>query len=142
MMFGLIEKGINLIGKVLGKDKAGPVNEIKNILAGNPDLKQKLKMLEFQEAESLRELYKAEIASSDKFVRRARPGMLWLIFVIIAANYILIPIINSLLVLMGKAQIILVYPNLPEPVYWLFGSIFGLYTGARSIDKWKNGSKK
>lgn len=134
-MFGLIEKGIGLIGKIIGGDK---VKDVAAAIAGNPEVKAELQKLEQEAEASLREMYKTEIVSEDKFVRRARPSLLWLITVIIGINYILVPGINAVLGAIGRPQVVLIYPELPESVYWLFGAIFSVYTGARSFDKSKS----
>lgn len=71
-----------------------------------------------------------EAASSDNYVRRARPTFLYIIYVILIFNYIAIPIIAMSF---GKTDMKPL--ELPEPLFWLFGSGYLGYAGARSWDK-------
>jgi len=138
---------LNGIGALTGIDSVGAaVKTIKGALDKDPELEKKVldieleqRKLDIEEGNSVRDLYETEVTSDKKFVAYARPGMLWLIFCIVGANFVALPTINAILPLVGKAPLVIIYPELPESVYWLFGSIFGLYTGARSFDKYKKG---
>jgi len=103
----------------------------------DPDLEKVIAEIELERENSIRELYKAEVQQDDKFVKRARPAMLWLVFCIIGANFVLIPILNLILTACNVPPAVIIFPELPEEVYWLVTSIFGLYCGARSFDKYK-----
>ena len=65
----------------------------------------------------------AEAKSGDKYTSRARPTFLYVVNVIIAWNYIIVPIFKQAPV------------PLPEPLFWLFGSVMLGYVGARSWEK-------
>ncbi len=78
-----------------------------------------------------------EIQSKNKFVAMARPAVLWIASSVIFINFGLVPIYNAISVASGGVQLVLVYPELPEKVYWLIGTIFGFYTGGRSFEKVK-----
>lgn len=66
---------------------------------------------------------RAEAASGDKYTSRARPSVIYVVLVILSANYIVFP-------LLGKAPL-----AFPDALFWLFGSCVLGYTGARSWDK-------
>jgi hypothetical protein len=66
---------------------------------------------------------RAEVASGDKFTSRARPLFLYTVNFILAWNYIAVPIFHQKPV------------DLPEPLFWLFGSVMLGYVGARSWEK-------
>ena len=146
----IFKDALNFLGDVTGigsvKDAA---QALIKAIAGNPELEGKLRefelaklKIEMSENASVRELLKAEVASEDKFVRRVRPAVIWCVVCVVAANFILIPFVNLILTAAGAHTVALTYPDLPENVYWLFGSLFGLYTGARSWDKMKRKNGK
>jgi hypothetical protein len=66
---------------------------------------------------------RAEAASGDKYTSRARPSVIYVVLVILSANYIVFPLV-------GKSALVL-----PDALFWLFGSVVLGYTGARSWDK-------
>lgn len=133
-----IKKALSTIGRLTGvgtiKDAA---ETIIGALKSDPDLEKALAEMELERENDIRDLYRAEVQQDDKFVKRARPSMIWLVFCIIGVNFILIPLINLILTACGVAPVVIVFPELPTEVYWLIASIFGLYTGARSFDKFK-----
>ena len=150
-MLGFLGKALKTVAGLVGLDDIGKkaVETIEGLIGSNPELQKALaeqelefRKLAIQEGDSIRELYAVEVKSGNKFIQYARPGMLWLVAGIIAVNFILIPLLNTVVGYFGAAQIVVVFPTLPEEIYWLFGSVFGLYTGARTIDKKiKNGKK-
>lgn len=137
-----IKDALSTVGRLTGISSVkDAVETVVGAIKGDPDLEKAIAEIELQRENSIRELYKAEVQQDDLFVKRARPAMLWLVFCIIATNFIVIPILNLILVSFGAPPVIIVFPTLPSEVYWLVGSIFGLYTGARSFEKIKNGKK-
>lgn len=68
---------------------------------------------------------RADAASGDKYTSRARPSFIYVMLVIMAANYIVFPIA-------GKAPL-----AFPDALFWLFGSCMLGYTGARSWEKYQ-----
>ena len=148
MIPDFVGKALSVVAKVAG---IGSISEatatIKNAIAGNDQLRAELQKMELaekelilKEAESLRRLYVAEIQSEDKFVRRARPAMLWLCLGLLSLNFGVIPLFNSVAMYAGWEQVALLIPDLPEPLYYLIGTMFSVYTGARTWDKMKKGS--
>lgn len=139
----IFTKALNFIGEVTGVGTVKQaVGAIVTAIKGDPELEKQLQefeleqlRLEMAENASVRELLKAEVASEDKFVRRVRPAVIWCVVIIIATNFVVLPVLNAILSACGVTTVALDYPDLPENVYWLFGSLFGLYTGARSWDK-------
>ena len=136
--------------KVVGIDVVGKsaIETIKSIIGKDPKVQEALmaqelefKRIAMQECESIRKMYGLEVQSEDKFVRRARPAMLWLVFSILSMNYGVIPFISALSLAAGGEAIEMAYPEIPESVLALFGTIFAVYSGARSWDK-RNKAKK
>lgn len=87
-----------------------------NILKLDADLESKLQ-------ETAGQNIRAEAASGDKFTSRARPTFLYVVETILLWNYIVVPMFHQVPV------------ELPEPLFWLFGSGFLGYTGARTWEK-------
>lgn len=77
-----------------------------------------------REVEAASTNIRADAASGDKYTSRARPSFIYVMLVIMAANYIIFPIA-------GKTP--LAYP---DALFWLFGSCMLGYTGARSWEKY------
>ena len=139
-----IKDALSTIGKLTGISSVKDAAEtIIGAIKKDPDLEKAMAEIELQRENSIRDLYKAEVQQDDKFVKRARPSLLWLVSAVIACNFVLIPIINAVIIAFNGNPISITYPDLPEEIYWLIGSIFGLYTGARSFEKVrKNGNGK
>jgi len=78
------------------------------------------------EVESASANIRAEAASGDKYTSRARPSFLYIMEVILVANFLVFPLI-------GKAPI-----AFPDALFWLFGSCMLGYTGARTWEKISN----
>lgn len=148
-MFGFIGKALGAVAKVAGVGSvADAVSTIKNAIAGNDKLQAEIRKIELEEqklmleeAKTIHELYQAEIKSEDKFISRARPAMLWLVFSILSMLFVVIPATNTAAMYWGWEQVTLVIPVLPDSVALLMGTIFSVYTGARSWDKKKNGGR-
>lgn len=80
-------------------------------------------------AQATSEAIKAEAASGDIYVRRARPTFLYIVYVILVFNYLVVPLIQM-------TQGIAMHPiEFPEPLYWLFGSGYLGYVGGRTWEK-------
>lgn len=139
----IIKEGLKVLGNLTGIGSVkDAIETVIGAISKNPELEKELRnfelekmKLELAENASVRQLLMAEVASEDKFVRRVRPAVIWCVVAVIAANFIVLPILNAIFTAVGLNAIALQYPDLPENVYWLFGSLFGLYTGARSWDK-------
>lgn len=134
---------LGVVGKVTGIGSVSTAAKVVlKAIRGNPKAEQAIRdmelekmKLEMAENASVRELMGTEVKSEDAFVRRARPAMLWLVFGILTLNFMVVPLINTGVAVFGGTPIVLTYPVLPENVYWLIGSLFSVYTGARSWDK-------
>lgn len=81
----------------------------------------------------------AEAESKDKYTARARPTFMYIIYLVIVWNFLVLPIIQ-----MSKGLTIMPI-ELPGDMYWLFGAGYLGYTGFRSLDKsgfkWNKGAK-
>ena len=87
------------------------------------ELEAKLAEYQAKEIEAASANIRAEATSGDKYTSRARPTFMYIVEIILAWNYIAVPLFNKTPV------------DLPTPLFWLFGS-FGLgYVGARSWEK-------
>ena len=65
----------------------------------------------------------AEEKSGDKYTSRARPTFLYICNLVILWNYVIVPLWHEKPI------------DLPEPLFWLFGSVMLGYVGARSWEK-------
>jgi hypothetical protein len=117
----------------------GGVADIVDRFVQTPEEKAKalieLRALEVRETEliigSAAAVLKSEAESPDPYVRRARPTYLYLMYAVLGFNFILLPCLQFF-------THTLINPiELPEPLYYLFGSGFLGYVGARSWDKRK-----
>ena len=79
--------------------------------------------LEGRLADAASKNIQTEASNGDKYTSRARPTFLYICNIILAWNYIIVPLWN-------RAPI-----NLPEPLFWLFGSVMLGYVGARTWEK-------
>lgn len=151
VLFKLLPSIIGGFGKIIGGDKGRKMEEAGQIAdevsrqyetgslppekrmaleTAIMEHEQKLKeialekyRLEVQDLKEARDVIKTTLRSEDPYVRRARPTFLWLMYLILFMNYLVLPVI-------GKVPI-----NLPEALYWLFGSAFLGYGALRSMDK-------
>ena len=73
---------------------------------------------------------RAEIQSGDKFTSRVRPAFGYMCIFIIGWNYIVVP-------LFSRAPV-----DLPEAIFWLFGTFMLGYTGVRGWEKVALSSKR
>ena len=87
-----------------------------------------LKQADFADDADRRDLIKSETASEDPYVRRARPTFLWIMYVVIAYNFIIRPTIG---IWVGGVTML----AFPADLYWLFGSAYLGYTAAREVGK-------
>lgn len=151
ILFKLLPSVIGGLGKIIGGDKGRKMEEAGQIVdevsrqyedgslppekrmalkTATMEYEQKLKeialekyRLEMQDLKEARDVIKTTLRSEDPYVRRARPTFLWLMYLILFVNYLVLPII-------GRTPI-----DLPEALYWLFGSAFLGYGAFRSMDK-------
>ncbi len=131
----------NIISSGVGNIVTGAADIVDRFVT-TPDEKaralKELKEIEVRESEALlratHSVINEEAKSEDPYVRRARPTFLYLMYVIIAFNFIIIPILHMGIELWGKTPFTPL--QIPEELYWLFGSGFLGYAGARSWDKW------
>lgn len=81
----------------------------------------------------------AEAQSRDKWTSRARPTFLYVMY-----GVILLTIVGGIIGIWFPDQVTTAAQNIanllaaiPESLWWLFGTGYLGYTGARSVDKWK-----
>ena len=144
MALGFLKNALGLVAKLTGIDEVGKkaLATVQSLIGNDPKVQEALiaqelefKRLAIQEGESVRKLFGLEVQSEDPFVPRARPAMLWLVFSILSMNYGVIPFISAVTIAFGGTVVEITYPEIPESVLALFGTIFAVYTGARSWDK-------
>ena len=87
------------------------------------DLQKKAEDTVQAEVESASANIRAEANTGDKYTSRARPSFLYVMLIILVANYIAFP-------LLGKSPL-----AFPDALFWLFGSCMLGYTGARTWEK-------
>ena len=95
----------------------------KQIAENDFKLKQMDAELESKLADTASANIRAESGSGDKYTSRARPTFLYIVEFILLWNYVAVPLFKQVPV------------ELPEPIFWLFGSVMLGYTGARSWEK-------
>lgn len=66
---------------------------------------------------------RADAATGDKYTQRARPTFMYFVMVVLGCNYVIFPIFKIATI------------DLPQSLYWLFGSAVLGYTGARTWEK-------
>lgn len=115
-----------LVERVVGTFKLSPAAKLefdKELAANAQELKRMDADLEAKLADTAAQNIQAETKSEDKYTSRARPTFLYVMEFILAWNYIVVPLFK-------KDPVIL-----PEPLFWLFGSVMLGYVGARSWEK-------
>ena len=115
-----------LIKDVVGTFHLSPEAKLefdKQIAENEFKLKQIDAELESKLSDIASQNIQAESKSGDKFTSRARPMFLYIIELILAWNYIVVPLFRQVPV------------TLPDPIFWLFGSCMLGYTGARTWEK-------
>lgn len=139
-------------------DGLNPTSIITNIAQGLisriwPDPAQQAeaqrKLAELQQSGELRGMelqisaILAEANSTDAFTSRARPTFLYVMYAII-----LLMVIGAIAGIWWPAQVFQAAENLtkllaaiPEPLWWLFGTGYLGYTGARTWEKGKGAAK-
>lgn len=85
----------------------------------------------------------AEAQSPDKWTSRARPSFLYIIYGVIILCFVggIIGIFAPASVALAATNITALLAAIPESLWWLFGAGYLGYTGGRSFDKWKSGTK-
>jgi hypothetical protein len=124
---------IDAVKGIIGEFKVDPTVKAQMLAAADANAKEiQLKQIELEEraqdeltaeVNAASQNIRAEASSGDKFTSRARPSFLYVMLAILAANYVLFPLI-------GKAAL-----TFPDALFWLFGSCMLGYTGARTWEK-------
>ncbi len=131
IVIGLVSKAARLIGGEKGAQIAEAMTSLKGEAGFNPDVQKLLN----EDAAGIRKLLALEIQSEDPFVRRVRPAMCWLVVIILALHLIIVPMVQTVLLVCGQETIIVVMPDIPSSVAAMITSILAFYFGARSYDK-------
>ena len=145
-MFELIEKAIGtaagLIGGETGKRISGAIDALRGEVERNPEIQKlmlreeiELRKFALADAEGIRKLLMLEVQSEDKFVRRVRPALCWIVVVVIGTFLIVIPLIQTIVVAFGREAIEITMPDIPATTGSMLLSLVGFYMGARSWDK-------
>jgi len=132
-----------LLREVFDRLKLAPEQraQLEQALAQNRhELELLERQLSVEEVRASREAIVAETQSGDAYTRRARPTLLYIVYLVLIWNYVLVPT-WQLATGQPAAPI-----ELPEELFWLFGAGYLGYTGARSWDKYNltqaNGQSK
>ena len=176
-VLGFLGSGVKAAAGLLGGPMAQKAIEVIDAITKeaetNPEMQKLLQDheatmvgLALQDAEGARQLIREGLKSEDAYVRRVRPTFLYLIYVLLIFNFIVMPILSGVAgigveivqltaegaITTNGAEAVetiavntIVYPELPEPLWWAFTSSFLGYAGFRSWDKrnkLKNGEKK
>lgn len=115
-----------LVKDVVGTFKLSPEAKLefdKQMAENEFKLKQMDAELESKLADTASANIQAEEKSGDKYTSRARPTFLYIVEFILLWNYVAVPLFKQTPV------------QLPEPLFWLFGSVMLGYVGARSWEK-------
>lgn len=85
----------------------------------------------------------AEAQSPDPWTSRARPSFLYIMYSVIILAFVggIIGIWFPANVHQAALNISELLKAIPDSLWWLFGSGYLGYTGARSFDKWRSGAK-
>lgn len=133
---GVLDVAGKLIGGSTGQKMSEVSGELANAVANNSELQKEVmnKEIEFKkmvvaDTADARQLIREQSLSNDPYVRRARPTFLWLVYVIMGFNFIILPVLQ---LITGKVVQPIV---LPEEVYLLFGTGFLGYSAFRTWDK-------
>ena len=141
---------LDVIGKVLSIAKSAvggaigqKIGDVVDAIGTNPEVRKamlnqevEMKKIIMEDFEGARQLIREESRSEDPFVRRARPAFLWLFYIVIVFNFVMIPMVSLF------REIHVIYPALPSELYQLFGAAFLGYSGFRSWDKHKGNKTK
>ncbi len=115
-----------LVKDVVGTFKLSPEAKLefdKQLAENEFRLKQMDADLESKLADTASANIRAESGSGDKYTSRARPTFLYIVEFILLWNYVVVPLFKQTPV------------QLPDPLFWLFGSAMLGYVGARSWEK-------
>jgi len=159
-LLGVLPKAISTIARIVGpgkgsrlKDAADAISEFSDDVQANrippeqmAELQQamaqhevKMRELDIEDNKDARALIRDESRSDDPWVRRARPTFLWLIYLVLIWNFVVLGTYQFV-----KTGVPLTQPpvNFPTELYYLFGSAFLGYTGFRSWDKRNTSGEK
>lgn len=108
-----------------GKPKGEIDTVVDDTIRKSADVQAAIKKfeLEIEDLKDRRELIKTALRSEDPYVRRARPTFLWVMYVILIANYLVFPTVGVKVT------------TLPSALLTLFGTAFIGYGAFRSADK-------
>jgi len=121
-----------LVKDVVGTFKLSPEAKLefeKQLAENDYKLKEMEATLESKLVDVAGQNIRAEATSGDRYTSRARPTFLYIVNLIILWNYVVVPLFRQMPV------------ELPEPLFWLFGSVMLGYTGARTWEKVYSGKK-
>lgn len=127
------------VSKIIGNFKLSPEKkaELEAMVEAHKfefdklQLEYETKIAEYQarEIEAAGANIRAETQSGDKYTARARPTFMYLMYVILSWNFVLLPLIQYL---NGKPPVPI---DLPPDIYYLFGAGYLGYVGARGWEK-------
>ena len=127
----IVPKLMDVIGKVIPDPEAKAKAE-QEIMKMTQDG-------QFKEVEQQLSVILAEAKSSDPWTRRARPSFLYLMYLVIVSSFAggIVGIWHPEEVTTAAQNIANLLAAIPETLWWMFGTRYLGYTGARSFDKMK-----
>jgi hypothetical protein len=144
---------MGLLSKITSAFTGGIVEDIANVadkFIETPDEKREFKLLIEQEVtkreqaaemtvrselEAKSAIMTAEMNQDDLYTKRARPTMLYSGLVMIGINYILVPLIQTLMEVKVEPF------QLPTEFWVAWGGVAGIYSLGRSTEKWGKSNK-
>ena len=127
----IVPKLMDVIGKVIPDPEAKAKAE-QEIMKMTQDG-------QFKEVEQQVSVILAEAKSSDPWTSRARPSFLYLMYLVIISTFAggIVGIWHPEEVTTAAQNIANLLAAIPETLWWMFGTGYLGYTGARSFDKMK-----
>lgn len=146
VMLDIIGKVLSAAAGLIGGDKGRKVKEAIETLQGeaavNPAIQKlmiesdlEMRRLALADADGIRKLLMVEVQSEDKFVRRVRPALCWIVVLVIGTYFCIIPLIQTIVVAWGREAIEVAVPDIPPSTATMLASLVAAYMGARSWDK-------
>jgi|TARA_R110000787_G_scaffold257275_3_gene362480 hypothetical protein len=129
----LAPKLVDIIGKIVPDPEAKAKAEYELLKMAQDG--------EFKAVEQQMSAILAEAKSSDAWTSRARPSFLYLMYLVIVSTFVggIVGIWHPEEVTTAAQNIANLLAAIPETLWWMFGTGYLGYTGARSFDKMKLG---
>ena len=145
-VFGLKDLVLGVLDRVkLNPEKKAEIQALMEqnaheVLKWEAELRQKELDLLGKEVEAASANIRAELQSGDRYTSRSRPTFLYMMYLVLAFNFIVLPLVQMI-----RGATTLVPLDLPGDLYWLFGAGYLGYATSRTLDKsgfkWNRGKR-